>query len=148
ACPSGLEGSRPVSYLLDTNVISELRKPERRANPAVRSWPSAQPELTLHPCVITILEIDVGIGRVRRRDPIQASRLQSWLEDELLGAFAGRILPIDVPVARGAAQLHVRSPRPERDALIAGTAAAHGLAVVTRNVEDFEPLDVAIINPW
>ena len=137
-----------MSYLLDTNVISELRKPERRAHPAVRWWVSARPALTLHLCAITILEIEVGIGRVGWRDPVQASRLQSWLEDELLDAFAGRILPIDVPVARRAAHLHVPDPRPERDALIAATAATHGLTVVTRNVRDFEPLDVAIINPW
>jgi predicted nucleic acid-binding protein len=137
-----------VSHLLDTNVISELRKPERRADAGVREWVAARATSDLYLSVITVLEVEVGIGRIARRDPVRAGRLQTWLDDELLDAFAGRILPVDVPVARHAARLHIPDPRPERDALIAATAAVHGLAVVTRNVKDFEPLDVAVINPW
>lgn len=137
-----------MSYLLDTNVVSELRKAERKADPGVRSWVSARAVSDLYLSVITVLEVEVGIARLARRDPAQARRLQMWFDDELLDAFAHRILAIDVPVARCAARLHVPDPRSERDALIAATAAVHGLAVVTRNVKDFESLDVAVVNPW
>ncbi|MGA4670591.1 type II toxin-antitoxin system VapC family toxin [Propionibacteriaceae bacterium Y1923] len=89
-----------------------------------------------------------GGGHKVDRDAAQAKRLQTWLEDDLLEVFSGRLLPIDVPVARRAAQLHVPNPRPARDALIAATAMVHGLTVVTRNVADFEPMGVALINPW
>ncbi len=137
-----------MSHLLDTNVISELRKPERRADPKVREWVSSRRPSDLYLSVITVLEVEVGIGRLARHDRAQADLLQTWLDDELLDVFAGRILPVDVPVARRAARLHVPDPRPERDALIAATAAVHGLTVVTRNTKDFDHLDVAIINPW
>lgn len=137
-----------MSYLLDTNVISELRKSERRADASVRAWVAGRATSDLYVSVITLLEVEVGIGRLTRRDSVQAERLQRWFDEELLDAFAGRVLPVDVSVARRAARLHVPDPRPERDALIAATAAVHGFAVVTRNVKDFETLDVAVINPW
>lgn len=137
-----------MSYLLDTNVMSELRKSARRADPAVRSWVAARSPDDLHLSVITLLEIELGIAKVRRRDDQQANRLQAWLEDEVLSVFAGRILPVDLAVARRAAVIHVPDPRPERDALIGATAAAHGLTVVTRNVADFTPMGVALINPF
>lgn len=137
-----------MSYLLDTNVISELRKSEQRADAAVRSWAASRATLDLYLSAITVLEISIGIGRLARRDPVQGTRLQIWLDEELLDLFAGRILPVDVPLVRRAARLHIPDPRPERDALIAATAAVHGLTVVTRNVKDFASLDVAILNPW
>lgn len=137
-----------MSYLLDTNIISELRKPEHRAAPAVRRWVAARPAADLHLSAITILEIEVGIGRIDTRDSTQALRLRRWLEDEVLDAFAGRILPVDLAVARRAARLHVPDPRPDRDALIAGTALAHALTVVTRNTEDFAALGVPSVDPW
>lgn len=137
-----------MSHLLDTNVVSELRKSARRADSRVRAWVADRVPSDLFLSTITVLEVEVGIGRVARRDPLQGERLQAWLNDELLDAFAGRILPVDVPVARRAARLHVPDPRPERDALIAATAAVHGLTVVTRNVKDFAALDVPILNPW
>lgn len=137
-----------MSHLLDTNVISELRKPERRADVGVCAWVAARVSSDLYLSVITVLEVEIGIGRLARRDPAQAGRLQTWLNEDLLDAFAGRILPVDVPVARRAARLHVPDPRPERDALIAATAAVHGLTVVTRNIKDFESLDVAVVDPW
>lgn len=137
-----------MSYLLDTNVISELRKSRSRADPAVRSWVSARRPDDLHLSVITVLEIELGIVQVRRRDRRQATRLESWLEDDVLPVFAGRIVPVDVAVARRAALLHVPDPRPERDALIGATAATHGFTMVTRNVVDFESMGIALINPW
>lgn len=137
-----------MSYLLDTNVISELRKPASRASASVRAWVADRAPLDLYLSAITILEAEIGIGRIARRDPAQGDRLQVWLDEELLDSFAGRVLPVDIFVARRAARLHVPDPRPERDALIAATAVIHGLTVVTRNVKDFVALDVPIINPW
>lgn len=137
-----------MSYLLDTNVVSELRKPENRADPMVRSWVASRAPSDLYLSVLTIMEIEIEIGRLARRDSVQAGRLQAWLDDDLLEVFAGRILPMDLAVARRTAQLHVPDPSPERDAMIAATAAVHGLTVVTRNVKDFETLNVAVIDPW
>ncbi|MBV8593411.1 MAG: type II toxin-antitoxin system VapC family toxin [Caulobacteraceae bacterium] len=85
---------------------------------------------------------------VQRRDPQQGSRLRRWLEDRILAPFTTRILPIDPPTARRCAALHVPDPRPERDTLIAASALVHDMTVVTRNVGDFEPTGVALLNPW
>lgn len=137
-----------MRYLLDTNVISELRKPKHRADAAVRRWVSVRNPTDLCLSVITVLEVELGIARLAKRDSTQAQRLHVWLEDDLLSVFDGRILPVDVAVARRAARLHVPDPRPERDALIAATGISHGLTVITRNVADFEPLGVPVLNPW
>ena len=137
-----------MTYLLDTNVISELRKPERRADPQVRAWVARRAATDLYLSAISVLEVEVGILRLARHDPVAAGRLQRWLDGELLDVFAGRILAVDVPVVRRCARLHVPDPRPERDALIAATASVHGLTVVTRNVKDFEALEVPVVNPW
>lgn len=124
-----------MSFLLDTNVVNELRKPARWADPHVRSWVASRRPSDLYLSVITILEVERGIARLDRRDHAQAQRLQSWLDEQLLDAFAGRILPIDVAAPRRAARLHVPDPQPERDALIAATAMVNGLTVVTRNTK-------------
>jgi predicted nucleic acid-binding protein len=137
-----------VSFLLDTNVISELRKSPRRADARVRGWVASHDASSLYLSAITLMEIEIGIGRLARRDHIQADRLRTWLDGAVLAVFAGRILPVDLAVARRVARLHVPDPRPERDAMIAATATVHGLSVVTRNVADFEALDVALIDPW
>lgn len=137
-----------MKYLLDTNVISELRRSKTRSDPAVRQWTSERRPSSLHLCAITILEIELGIARLARMDVAQANRLQSWFEEDLLEVFKGRILSIDVSVARRAVRLHVPDPRPERDTLIAATAIANDMTIVTRNVADFEPMGVALINPW
>ncbi|MFC6011120.1 type II toxin-antitoxin system VapC family toxin [Nocardia lasii] len=137
-----------MTFLLDTNVISELRKSPHSANPAVRSWVAQRRPSDLFLSAITTMEIEIGICRIERRDPVQGSRLRTWLEADVLDVFANRILPLDVAVGRRAARLHVPDPRPERDAMIAATASEHGMTVVTRNVKDFEPMGVPVINPW
>lgn len=137
-----------MSHILDTNIISELRKPQGRANAGLRAWISARAVSDLYLSVITVLEIEIGIGRIARHDSAQAERLQEWLDAEVLDIFSGRILPVEISVVRRCARMHVPDPRPERDALIAATASVHGMTVVTRNVRDFEPLGVPVFNPW
>jgi len=136
-------------YLLDTNVVSELRKARAgRADENVVAWAAEAPAASLFLSVITIQELEIGILLAERRDPPQGSILRTWLEDHVLPAFADRILPVDVPVARRSAALHVPDPRPVRDALIAATALVHGLTLVTRNVVDFQPTEVKVLDPW
>ena len=137
-----------MSYLLDTSVISELRKSKQRVAPSVRSWAERQITHELSVSVITVMEIEIGAARLERRDDAQGAVLRQWFEEELLAAFEDRVLPIDLDVVRRAAKLHVPDPRPERDALIAATALIHGLTVVTRNAADFEALGVPVLNPW
>jgi toxin FitB len=137
-----------VSYLLDTNVVSELRKSAARAAPAVRAWAQQQPTSGLSISVITVMEIEIGVARLERRDALQGDVLRTWLERDLLPAFATRILPIDLPVVRRAAAMHVPDPRPERDVLIAATALTLNLTVVTRNIADYQQLGVELLNPW
>lgn len=137
-----------MTYLLDTNVVSELRKAEGRADPAVRAWAGSQRTSELFLSVLTVMEVEIGVARVEHRDRRQGAVLRRWLERDLLPAFAGRLLPVDTAVARRAASLHVPEPRPERDVLIAATAIEAGMTVVTRNVSDFAVLDVDLLNPW
>ena len=137
-----------MTYLLDTNVVSELRKPRERADSGVHSWARAQRTSDLWLSVITVMEVEIGVARLERRDERQGATLRRWLERDLLPAFEGRLLPIDVDVARRAAGLHVPDPRLERDVLIAATALERGMTVVTRNVSDFASLAVDLIDPW
>lgn len=134
-------------FLLDTNVISELRRPDK-ADRNVVAWSNAVPAANFFMSVISILEIELGARLIDRRDAVQGTVLRAWINDQVLARFEGRILAIDTAVAQRCAQLHVPNPRAERDALIAATALVHGLTVVTRNVGDFEPTGVPLLNPW
>ena len=136
-------------YLLDTNVVSELRRATTgKADPRVVAWAASVPVASLFVSVVTVLELELGVLQIERRDPAQGALLRVWLEKQVLPAFAGRMLPVDVAVARRCARLHVPDPRSERDALIAATALTHGLIVATRNGTDFRPTGVATFDPW
>ncbi len=136
-------------YLLDTNVISELRKAKSgKADQHVIAWSESKSVSSLYLSAITILELEIGILLVERRDSTQGAMLRHWLDSNVLPAFANRILSVDTAVAQCCAKLHVPDPRSDRDALIAATAMVHGMVVVTRNIADFEPTGVEIINPW
>lgn len=135
-----------MTFLLDTDVVSELRKPA--AEERVVAWAAALPKRVAFLSVVTIREIEAGVLLVERRDAKQGALLRTWLEESVLLGYADRILSVDLAVARRAAALHVPDPRPERDALIGATALAHGLTVATRNVADFEPMGVGVVDPW
>lgn len=134
-------------FLLDTNVISELRRPEK-ADSNVMAWANMVPAASFFLSAISILEIELGALLSARKDAAQGAVLRAWIDDQILPRFEGRILAVDTAVAQRCARLHVPDPRAERDALIAATAMVHGLTVVTRNVADFEPAGVALLNPW
>jgi predicted nucleic acid-binding protein len=135
--------------LLDTNVISELRKISLgRANPGVAEWASHMDPGDLYISVITVHELEVGVLRVERRDERQGAVLRVWLEDRVLTTFAGRILAVTTAVAMRGAQLQVPNPHPVQDGLIAATALVHGMTVVTRNTVDFASTGVKVVNPW
>lgn len=133
-------------YLLDTNVISELRKPQADAN--VVSWAKGVIAPRLYISAITLKELETGVLRMERRDPAQGKLLRRWLTRHVVPAFESRILPFDAAVALRCASLHVPDQTNESDALIAATALVHGLTLVTRNVSDFQSSGVALINPW
>lgn len=134
-------------FLLDTNVLSELRRRDR-TDRNVAAWADARDPADLFLSAITILEIEAGALLIERRDPAQGALLRAWIDHRVLPAFAGRILAVDTAVAQRCARLHVPDPRAERDALIAATALVHRLKVATRNVADFRPMGVEIVNPW
>lgn len=136
-------------FLLDTNVVSELRKAKSgKANTNVSAWASGVPYGSLYISAITVLELEMGVLQVERRDNTQGAILRAWLDKHVVPAFHDRILPIDVAVAQRCASLHVPGPRAERDALIAATALVHGMTVVTRNIADFRLTGVPLLNPW
>lgn len=136
-------------HLLDTHIVSELRKLRSgRADLEVSRWASTAPAGEFFISVITLMELETGVLLVSRRDPARGALLRAWMDGQVIPGFAGRVLPVDDAVALRCAALHVPDPRPERDALIAATALVHGMTVVTRNVADFAPMGVALLNPW
>ena len=136
-------------YLLDTNVVSELRKVKSgKAHPNVSAWADRVDAGDLYLSVITIFELEIGVLLAERRDPLQGALLRTWFNTHVLPAFGERILAVDMAVSQRSARLHVPDPRPFRDCLIAATALVHGMTVVTRNVADFEPTGVHILDPW
>jgi toxin FitB len=138
-----------LTYLLDTNVVSELRKiGDGKADSNVVAWVGRENASSFFLSAITILELERGILGVQRRDAQQGARLRTWLDSNVRPEFAGRIIAIDDAVATRCAHLHIPDRRNEVDALIAATALVHGLTVVTRNVKDFEGTGVIIVDPW
>jgi toxin FitB len=135
--------------LLDTNVVSELRKIRAgRADAGVAAWAETVDAAELYVSVITLMELELGVLWLERRDAAQGAVLRGWLRDHVLPEFAGRAVAVDEAVAIRAAGLHTPDPRPDRDAYIAASALVHSMRVVTRNTADFEPMGVAVLNPW
>ena len=138
-----------MMFVLDTNVLSELRKVRLgKADANVAAWAQGVDAANLFVSAITIMELELGILSIERKDAAQGALLRSWLEQHVLPEFSGRTLPVDTAVAQRCARLHVPDRRGERDALIAATALVHGMTVVTRNITDFKPTGVSLINPW
>jgi predicted nucleic acid-binding protein len=136
-------------YILDTNVVSELRKVRLgKADENVAKWADSVATPDLYLSVVTIQELEIGVLLAERRDAIKGAIFRTWLNSHVLPAFEGRILPVDLAVALQSAKLHVPDPHPVRDGLIAATALVHCMAVVTRNVDDFKRTGVPILNPW
>jgi len=134
-------------FLLDTNVVSELRQGKPNQSPELRRWAAEQSTSRLFLSAITILELEQGILALERRTPPQGSALRTWLTG-VRAAFEGRILPFTDHTATICASLHVPNPRSERDAMIAAAAIEHGFTVVTRNMQDFVNTGVSLFNPW
>lgn len=138
-----------MMFVLDTNVVSELRKVRLgKADANVAAWAESVDAADLFVSAITIMELELGVLSIERKDSTQGAMLRSWLEQHVLPEFSARTLPVDTAVAQRCARLHVPDKRGERDALIAATALVHGMTVVTRNVADFILTGVPILNPW
>jgi toxin FitB len=136
-------------FLLDTNVVSELRKVRSgKADPNVATWSRSVPGNNLFLSAIVIQELEIGVLQIERRDAAQGALLRAWLDNHVLPSFGDRILAVDTMVARRSAVLHVPDPRPYRDSLIAATALVHGMTLVTRNIADFEGTETILLNPW
>ncbi len=134
-------------FVLDTNVVSELRR-LAKANAKVLAWAAATPITDTFLSTITILELELGALLMERKDKAQGKILRDWIDTQILPRYDGRILAVDTAVAQCCARLHVPDPRAERDALIAATAIVHAMTVVTRNVADFGMSGVKVLNPW
>ena len=135
--------------ILDTNVVSELRKVRQgKADAHVAQWADSVSAADLFVSAITIQELEIGVLLAERRDPPKGALVRAWLDNHVLPAFAGRILPVDTAVAQRSARLHVPEPKPLRDCLIAATALVHGMTVATRNVSDFVATGVDLLDPW
>ena len=134
-------------FVLDTNVISELRSGKPQQSAAVRAWAAGQPVNQLYLSAVTVLELEMGVLRVARKDAVQAATLRAWV-DGLLRQFVGKMLPFTAEAALVCAPMHVPGLRSFRDSMIAATAMQHGFTLVTRNVDDFKGLALKLVNPW
>ena len=136
-----------MNYLLDTNFISEARRPARLPARVVQ-WVNSVDPTSWYICVVNLIEIEIGVRRLARRDPAQAAVLREWKRDWVVANFARRTLAIDVEVAELFASFQVPDPRPIYDALLAATAIVHNMTLVTRNLRDFDGMPVRTKNPW
>lgn len=134
-------------FLVDTNVLSAMRR-EDRAEPQFRDWVRRTPPEDMYLSVLNLYEIEIGALRIARRDAVQGRELDRWIRGLVLPVFADRILPVTPAIAMRCAALNVPDPRPTIDSLLAATALEHRLTVVTRNIADFAPMGVPILNPW
>lgn len=136
-------------YLLDTNVVSELRKTgSGKADARVIRWADSVDANSLYLSAMTVLELEYGALQMERKDARQGALLRTWLESRVFPEFEARTLPVDAVIARRCASLHTPDRKAQSDALIAATALVHGMTVVTRNVADFRPTGVKLLNPW
>ena len=134
-------------YVLDTNVLSELRQGKPQQSAQVRLWASDKSAVHLYISAISILEIEKGVLSLERKSPPQGFALRAWFTG-LKQGFTGRILPFTEKTATLCAGLHVPNPKSERDAMIAATALEHHFTVVTRNTKDFQNTGAKLLNPW
>jgi len=138
-----------MMFLLDTNVVSELRKSGvGKAHPNVVKWAHSVDASRLFISAITLLELETGVLLAERKDPKKGALLRKWLNENVLLGFKGRILPFTEQEALCCARLHVPDKKSEKDALICATALVHQMTVVTRNVDDYMATGVRIHNPW
>lgn len=136
-------------FLLDTNIVSEIRKIQQgKADTHLSAWVTQIPANQMYISAITLLELEKGIMRIERKDEQQGAILRDWLERQVKPAFKGRILPFDEKTATICATMHIPDPKPITDSLIAATAKQHGLTVVTRNVKDFAHTGAKVFNPF
>ena len=136
-------------FVLDTDVVSELRQGKtRRADPNVAAWATTVSAAALYLSAVTVLELELGVRRLERRDAGQGAVLRAWLDGQVRPAFQGRVLPFDEAAALRCAGLPVSDDRSDRDAMIAATALVHAMTVVTRNTAGITPTGVALLNRW
>lgn len=134
-------------FIVDTNIVSDLRKPGK-APPSLVAWAQSQPPSAIYISVVSMWELEYGILLKAHSDLAQGKVLKDWFEQSVISAYTGRILPICFDVMRVCAPMHVPDKRPERDALIAATAIVHNMTVVTRNENDFAGMNCPLLNPW